>query len=311
MKIQIYKPHFKTKFYEEDNSFTFINPEIRNLVEILEQNNEIELLSSSDRKFKEIKNPNLKILVNGRLYKKGDENDKKVDIELEYLNKIFNNTTPQFQIVTDWKIIEKNKNYFNDNNFKNITACNFKNVDGELEKLFLYKTKIINKQHKKNRIIYIGNSRGNSRDEDLFEYLKTNLIDLYGNWDKYKFSTTKGKLQFKNSQNKISEYKYGLCLTEPLYTEKGHRTPRIWEYFRAGVYPFVDYKYPYEKKLIDNNDFRKVGSAEELDYKIKFLEKNPRLYENEIAKQFQKIKDEYVKGNYQRNKIEEILKIWS
>jgi hypothetical protein len=309
MKIQVYKPHFRTTFNEEDNSFTFINPEIRNLVEILEQNNHVELLSETDRKFEHIKNPDLKILLNGRLYFKDDKGDTKVTKERSEIKQIFNETTPQYHFITDWKIARRNENFLNDFNFKNVTACNRYHIDGELEKLFLYNSPLVNNKDKIPSIVYIGNKRGDTRDDDLMEYLKTNMIELFGNWDREKFPTSQGPLKFSESQDIISNYKYGLCLTEKTYIKEGHRTPRVWEYFRAGTYAFMDYKYPHEFDLFPKGDFRKVGSAEELKSKVEFLEMHPYLYEKEIQKQYDKIKVEHFNGTHQANLLNRIFRL--
>ena len=309
MKIQIYKPHFRTTFYEDDNSFTFINPEIRNLVQILEKNNEVELLSPSDREFKHITNPDLKILFNGRLYFKDDSGDELVKKERKEISEIFDNSTKQYHFITDWKIAKRNEDFTSDFKFNDITTTNKYYIDGELEKVFLYNSPLVKNNDQKSRIIYIGNKRGNTRDDDLNKYLTTDMIDLFGNWDKEKFPTSQGPLKFSESQEKISEYKYGLCLTEDLYVDKGHRTPRIWEYFRAGTYAFMDYKYPHEFDLINSNDFRKVDSADELKTKIKYLESNPYLYEKEIQKQFDKINVTHFSGEHMLKHLERIFRL--
>jgi len=314
MNIQVYKPGFDTKFINKDNSTTFINPEIVNLITLLSSaKHGVSLLSPSDAVFPMFKKVDIKILINGRLYLKlGDEiGNARVKEDVKNIKKIFNNTTPQYHIITDLKIVNKNEEVLKNIKFDGVlTQCLEVGTYVEYEKIFLYKNYIINNKHRYTKIIYIGNSRDGARDAGILGVLVNSKVkfDLYGNWDLEKWPMSKGKLLYSESQRVLSKYKYGVCLTEELYVNFGHRTPRIYEYMLAGAIPFVETRYPRDLAVISENDFRVVNSGEELKLKIKFLEKNEH-YRKELQKQGYKIVKKYFSGEIVKNKLLKALNI--
>lgn len=282
MKIQIYKPMFRTRMNERDDSSTFINPEIKNLVLLLRNNNhEVEIASESDDTYRLKGKPDCKILVNGRLYYKGDSLDKKVMEELANVKRIFNNSVPQFQIVTDWKIYERNLKNLNGINFYLLTQSLNTGIDVEYEKLFLINQDVLRSSNKFPQIIYIGNERGGARDLRIKEFLINSGVDfkLFGNWTSF---PSQGKVEFEKTRQLLSQYKYSLCLTEDLYIKYQHKTPRIFEGILANNLVFLESKYPTDLKI---SAFQFVKNGEQLKGKIDFLESHPEIYDYLLANQ--------------------------
>lgn len=316
VRIQIYKPHFKVHFNRRDPAYTFINPEIIKLAQILALDHQVSILSPSDlrlagnpRRGYHMETADVKIMCCGRLYFKGDNENGDVMRELEEVHTLFNNTTPQFHFITDLKIWDRNVLNIQTINLKLVTQCSNLGEYGELEKIFLYNShfSLTPVEAKKKTVIYIGNERAGSRDKYLDEYLFSNNIEyaLYGNWNKEKYPQSRGQVLFRDSQQLISTYRYGLCISEELYEKFGHRTPRIFEYFLANTLAFVDVNYPIEKNLVD--DFQIVHNGKELLDKIDVLNNNDELYNNLLAKQRSKILNSYLNGEYMREKLNKIL----
>lgn len=319
MKIGIFKPFFDVKFNSADNSYIFINPEIVKLAKILAKSNEVFIVSPSDLDIND-KNPrsgsiyenfDLKILVNGKLYFDCDEGDARVKIERDLVQKFFDNTTPQFHVITDWRIVKKNGTFLDNIDFELITQSPIIPNYGEIEKIFLYRACQIYNHEKDPAIVYIGSQRGNVRNKYLEEYFFNSGINykLYGRFDNediIKNPNFKGKVLFKDSQIILSQNKYALTLTEDLYIEKQHRTPRIWEYFLAGTFPFVDKDYPRDLDIIPPNDFRVISSGVELKEKIDFVNNNHSFYEKTITEQYSLI-DLYSNGTYQEKILKNIF----
>jgi len=305
MKIQIYKGCFDTKIESEDNTFTFVNPEVKNLYLLLKQGgHEVELLSPCDINQTHIKESTHKILVNSRFYSKGDELDSRCQKELQEVKEIFNNSIPQLQCITDPKIVEKNGSLLAGIHFTNITQSPLMPEYAEYEKIFLYNNMPTFNNNRNSKIIYIGNERSGKRKDGIDNFLINSGVDfdLFGG-----IQGSKGKIKYKDSQNLISNYTAGLCITEDLYQRIGHRTPRLFEYLLAGTIPFCESNFPRDLNIIDNEDFRVVHDGVELKDKLNFLNRFSSFRTRLQLKGYQALKSEYFTGEYQLKILENIL----
>lgn len=319
-KILIHKPLWKTLFNEEDNSKIFVNPEPKNLALILAKEHEVVFSSDCDltyegnpRKMKNLERFDKKILLNGRLYFKGDELDEKVRKEIEQVKLIFDNKVPQYHFITDLKIVDRNQEVLKNVELKNISQS--KNVGewGELEKLFLYHNLIDLGKEKESKLIYIGNERNNQRTDLVKKYLLENdfKTEIYGKWSNpivVNDKNFKGSVHYKNSQSKLKRVKYGICITDKMYRDKGFITPRYFEYLLSGNIAFCDKNYDKDELVIKKDDFRIVDSKKELINKIIFLDKHPKVYKHLLDIQTNEILFEYTYGSHQLNVLNKILK---
>lgn len=313
MKLGIFKPHFRVRFREPDDSFIFINPEIVNTARILARDNDVYMLSETDlttnegRIYPGIPRDGLDalLLCNGRLYNRGDIGDSRVAKETTEIRNIFNNSIPQYHLMTDLKICERNEEALKGINLIPLTQSRTLGVDAELEKIFMYDMMKRSNDNRAGSIVYIGNERGGARDRAVKEFLLNSGVphSLYGNWQSI---PSKGKVPYTQSQQTIAQHEYGLCLTEDLYVQHQHRTPRMWEYFMAGAIAFCSRDYPRDESVISSHDFRVVASGRELKEKIRYLNHNPKERDRIRAQQYRQA-NSYTDGSYMQAKLNRII----
>ena len=320
--IGIYKPLWKTLFHSEDEASVFVNPDIKNFVLLLAKNHEVVLFSETD--LLETGNPryssnleeecDILILCNGRLYLKEDEMDEKVKKQIEEIHKLFRNKVPQYHFITDLKIIERNEEVLKNINLINVSQSKKVGRYGHLDKIFLYKNKIdFDIKQKKDKLVYVGNERNGNRNDLIIEYLLNSgyPTEIYGKWKNTMITQNsffKGPISCKECEEKLKESKYSLVISDVAYRKKNFITPRYFECLLSGTIPFVDINYDKDELLIKQNDFRVVKNYDEMQKKIRFLERTPSFYEMLVEKQTREVKEEYLNGEFQIKILNEVLK---
>jgi hypothetical protein len=320
-KILIYKPSWRIKFHEKDTSQVFANPEPVNLAKILSKEYEVVIGSENDlpekgnpRSIKNNENDFYKrILLNGKLYLKGDENISEyccIMRDLRFIDENFKKKDLYF--VTDVKIFDRCK-FFTDNyDFKVVSQSKNLGEYGDLEKFFLLDNKIITNKNKLKKLVYCGNQRNNERTDLVGKYLLGNDIktEIYGKWNNSEIvdnSNFKGPIPCEEVSNVLSEAKYSLIISDKEYRRLGFITPRYWECLLSSTIPFIDSSYDKDEILVKKNDFRIVHDYKEMMDKIIFLESNNYFYKQILEKQSEEIKPEYVSGEYQLKRLVNIL----
>ena len=304
LRIQIYKPHFRVRMEEEDESYTFITPEIKNLVNILRDgNHEVEIVSESDDDYKLESPPTHKILINGKLYLKEGEDPTRVNREKAEITRLFDGSVPQYYFQTDKKIVERCRDFTDTLDLIDVTQSSTEGIDGELEKIFLYQQEFLHNTKRTPKIVYIGNGRKGARNSRVKNLLINSGVDfnLFGTFD---LPQCKGSIKFKDSRAKISEYAFGLLLTEDLYKNANWKTPRIFENILANTVFFMEEDYPTDFEF---NEFRKVHSGADLKLKMFILQNNPDLYKFLLEEQRASVTPELLDGSYMLSKLEEVL----
>lgn len=321
-KILIHKAGFKTLFKEKDSSYTFINPEPVNLARVLSR--KYQIVFSSDSDLTNIGNPRKihenekdfyrKILFNGKLYVKDDEELKNYTSVMQEIRKIIDIfKEDDFYFITDLKMYNKNKDFNKNLGLQIVSQSKNFGKYGHLEKLFLYNNEInFNVSKKENKIVFIGNQKSNQKTDLVKEYLLKDKIktEIYGRWtneDITKNKNFKGPIKCMESQKKLREFKYGMLISDKFHRKFGFVTPKYFEYLLAGVIPFIDSSFDKDELLIKKDDFRIVNSYEEMINKMKFLDERSYYYEKILNKQSKEILPEYIDGSFQFKILEDIL----
>lgn len=293
MKILIYKPGWKIRFNISDNTYVLVNPEVKNLYNILVKKHIVHVVSNTDLKQKlfNYDEYDIKILFCGRLFYDKNQDNSKLKEERKKIKKIFNNNCKQYYFITDLELYNRNKKFLKKINFINITQSQKFGLYGGLEKLFLYNNNFLEfNNNKKEKLIYIGNQRFNKRNDKIKKYLLQLNADIYGDWKcsfMKNYSNYKGKIKFKTVPEKLNEYWYGLCITDKSYRKNNFITPRFYEYILSNVIVFCDKEYDKDEILIKYNDFRIVKNVKELEFKINKLN-NDKKFRNRILKEQKK-----------------------
>lgn len=327
-KIGIYKPHFVTHFDGNDDSSVLINPEVESLVRVLSLQHDVRMLSpfvQDDKRFPRSgigeKDFDALILVNGKLYiKEDDDHTTKIRVvrEIDEIKRIFNNQQPQYQFVTDLKIVERNGIALEGVDLKEVSQSKRVGTYGELEKLFLFDTQeqqdnvrdVIAK--KDLGLVYCGNERGGSRNDLVKSYLLSQEIPIkiYGKWEDLEVVLSpnfRGPIDFSKVPQLLKRALYGLCISDLSYRKNSFVTPRYFEYTTQDVVAFCDESYDKDELLISSGNFRVVKSPQELVDKIRFLEENPHYHERFLQEQRNEITPQMRSGKYQLQKLNEVL----
>ena len=137
-----------------------------------------------------------------------------------------------------------------------------------------------------------------SRYPDLKKYILEHVddVDIYGQWNSDTIgddSRFKGPKKFNDLMTMLPRVKYTFCI--PI--KKGWVTAKFWEMAHYGIIPFLHPTYDQQKHL-DVPDFIRVKDSKDLFNKIKFLEENPKAYQQLRDQLDDILKEEYYDGSY-------------
>lgn len=140
------------------------------------------------------------------------------------------------------------------------------------------------------QFLYAGGTRHGKRDKYFRMYLDpakdfVTKIVTSSKLQMFNHPKVQQKILFRDLIELYTHVKYSLVIGDPEYNEIGMITPRYWEYLLFDIIAFMDKDFDCAASLMTADDFRRVGSAEELEEKIKYLEKEQQVCEKILIKQ--------------------------
>lgn len=312
MKVVIYKigsDQFPIKYGVEVSDKNFAQTEIKNVVDLLlENNHSVDLYTNRENVnsnrvgiFSLQKDYDIALVFNGPLNSKYTEEEK--------LLHLMSRSRRMRYILTDMRLIlpEDLQIYFSKTltqSFQDIESITTEQNYNGMPQSVLYgnraKYENISKSDKtEGKIIFGGTER--NRIDDLIEYVYRPNVEFYGRAPTLDLEDN--RLSVNKYMKRLEKAQFTVIIADKEYNDNNFITQRFYEAVLNKIVPFVDNKYDKGNYIINAGSFLRVNSYKEMILKANAIKSNESLYNACLEYLKSYAREEYFSGKYTTQKL--------